>query len=181
MDYIRLTIDVRPKDWRDPRLELRPSSIHGKGHFASEPFKAGEIVWVFGGTLFSREDIVAGRANERTLMRLDDNLWLGSTRERPIDDDYYLNHSCDPNLWITDTIKLTARRDIPAGIEVTMDYATHFDDHSWIMKNNCNCGCRDCRKIITGDDWKRKDLQERYKGHFTPFLNKRIAQTAIFD
>ena len=107
-----MTVEVHSKDWRDPRLVLRPSSIHGKGHFATRPFKAGEVVWVFGGTLFSKADIVAERANERTLMRLDDNLWLGSTAEKPIDDDYYLNHSCDPNLWIADAIKMTARRNI---------------------------------------------------------------------
>jgi uncharacterized protein len=174
-----LTIGVQPNDWRDSRLVLRLSSIHGKGHFASQPFKAGEVVWVFGGTLFSREDIVAGRANERTLMRLDKNLWIGSTTEKPLDDDYYLNHSCDPNLWITDAIKLTARRDIAAGEEVTMDYATHFDDPSWTMKNRCNCGSRSCRGTITGSDWMRKDLQEMYRGHFTPFLNTRISQIVL--
>ncbi len=169
-----MTIKVRPEDWRDPRLVLRPSSIHGKGHFASEPLKADEVVWVFGGTLFSREDIVAGRANERTLMRLDDNLWLGSTTEKPIDDDYYLNHSCDPNLWITDAIKMTARRDIAVGEEVTMDYATHFDDPSWTMKNACNCGSLNCRGTITGNDWMKNELRQAYRDHFTPYLNKRI-------
>ena len=114
-------------------------------------------------------------------MRLDDDLWLGSTKEKPIDDDYYLNHSCDPNLWITDAIKLTARRDILAGEEVTMDYATHFEDPSWTMKDACNCASRNCRRTITGNDWMKKELHVMYGDHFTPFLNTRIARMLVSD
>jgi SET domain-containing protein len=37
----------------------------------------------------------------------------------------YGNHSCDPNLWHADVVTITARRDIAAGEELTIDYATH--------------------------------------------------------
>ena len=35
--------------------------------------------------------------------------------------DEYLNHSCDANAWLEDEVTLTARRDIAAGEEITLD------------------------------------------------------------
>ncbi len=163
------------KDWLDPRLELRQSSIHGKGLFASQPFRVVEVVMVFGGTLFSKEDVAAGKANNRTLMQVDENLWLGDPVDQPLGMAYFLNHSCDPNLWISGGTKLTARREVAAGEEVTMDYSTHFADPSWTMRDTCNCGSRNCRRIVTGRDWEQKDLQHRYRSHFSPLLNKAIS------
>lgn len=32
----------------------------------------------------------------------------------------------------------------------------------------CSCGLSDCRGYITGNDWKRAELHERYKGYFSP-------------
>ena len=166
----------REKDWLDHRLTLRESSIHGKGLVATQRFRVDELVIEYGGTLFSDEDIVAGRANNRTLLQVDDDLWLGDPAGQPLGAGYFLNHSCDPNLWITDGVKLTARREIVAGEEVTMDYATHFADPSWTMKNSCNCGAPCCRRTITDMDWMLKDLQQRFDGHFSPFLNKLISR-----
>ena len=37
----------------------------------------------------------------------------------------------------------------------------------------CSCGSSFCRKRVTGKDWRILELQERYKGHFLPFINKR--------
>lgn len=68
------------------------------------------------GTVFSKAEIDAGRANKRTLMQIDEELWLGSRIDEPLSDDYFLNHSCDPNLWMLDEVTLVARRDIPLGM-----------------------------------------------------------------
>ena len=173
------TFPYGERDWRDTRLKLQPSVIHGKGHVAKKPFDEGEIVIVFGGTLFTAEDIHMGKANPRTLMRVTEDLWLGSHADKPIDDDYYLNHSCDPNIWLIDEARLAARRRISAGEEITMDYATHFDDPDWSMKTVCNCRSTPCRGRITGNDWMSEDLQKRYASHFTPYLNQRIAKLQI--
>ena len=171
----------RDRSWLDPRLALRKSLIHGKGLVATQSFGVDEVVVVFGGTLFSKEDIAAGKANNRTLMQVDEDLWLGDPANQPLGEDYFLNHSCDPNLWITGDVTLTARKNIDPGEEVTMDYATHFADPTWTMKNTCNCGSQHCRRIITGRDWMRKDQQARYRGHFTPFLNMRITRLERSD
>ena len=176
MDRSRFTTSYREKSWLDPRITPGHSSIHGKGLFAAEPFRVGEVLIVFGGSLFSREDIAAGKANNRTLMQVDENLWLGDPADHALGEDYFINHSCDPNLWITEGVNLTARMEIILGEEVTMDYATHFADASWTMNGSCRCGSKLCRRVITGRDWMLQDLQERYSGHFSPLLKMRITR-----
>ena len=82
------------------------------------------------------------------------------------------NHSCDSNLWMRDALTLEARRDIAAGEEVTIDHALQTSLANWEMA--CHCGSSRCRKLVRGDDWMRPELQDRYRGHFSPFLNRRI-------
>jgi uncharacterized protein len=38
----------------------------------------------------------------------------------------------------------------------------------------CRCGSQNCRRIVTGRDWMKKELQERYRGWFCWFLQKKI-------
>jgi hypothetical protein len=44
---------------------------------------------------------------------------------------------------------------------------------AWSMA--CNCGSPHCRRIVANEDWRRPDVRERYAGHFSPLLNRRIA------
>ncbi len=39
----------------------------------------------------------------------------------------------------------------------------------------CECGARNCRGTVTGKDWRRRELQERYRGYFSAYLARRIA------
>jgi SET domain-containing protein len=88
-----------------------------------------------------------------------------------------LNHSCDSNLWMADEVTLVARRDIAAGEELTVDYALHTADPDWELDGPCNCGSALCRGTVRGSDWRLAEIQERYRGHFSPFINERIAKT----
>ncbi len=175
MGPTNLVSRYRLSTWLEPRLELRTSLIHGKGLIAVRSIKRGDMVIIFGGTLFTKEDIAAGKADNRMLMQVDEESWLGNQAEEPIGEDYFINHSCDPNLWMQDEVTLTARRSITAGEEATMDYAMHFADSAWTMKQSCSCGSSLCRGRIRGTDWMLDDLQRRYLGHFSPLLNQRIA------
>jgi hypothetical protein len=86
---------------------------------------------------------------------------------------HYGNHSCDPNLWWASPYTLIARRPIEAGDEVTSDYGTSTGTDDFLM--TCTCGCALCRGRVTGTDWRRPDLQERYGNHWVPALRARIA------
>jgi uncharacterized protein len=92
------------------------------------------------------------------------------------DDEYepvmlFLNHSCEPNVGFRGNIVLVSMREIQAGEELTTDYAL-FDDYEGSME--CNCGRSLCRRHIDGRDWQRPDLQERYLGYFSWYLERRI-------
>ena len=164
------------QSWIDPRIEIRTSPIGGKGMFAREPIKAGETVMLWGGVVLTKEDLQSGNYRKATLSAIGENLWLG---DAPDGEDFaadYTNHSCDPNLWMGDENTLTARRDISTGEELTADYMMWEANEDYQAAWQCSCGSRLCRRQISGKDWRLPELQARYKNHFSPFLNKRIAK-----
>lgn len=48
------------------------------------------------------------------------------------------------------------------------------DDDDYAVE--CNCGSASCRKILTGGDRRRTDLQEKYKGFFSSYLEEKIGR-----
>jgi len=83
----------------------------------------------------------------------------------------HLNHSCDPNVGVQGQIVFVALRDIGKDGELTIDYAMIDDEPGAI---ECNCGTATCRKIITGNDWMKKELQRKYNGYFSWFIQRRL-------
>src|SRR6266480_4155657 len=69
-------------------------------------------------------------------------------------------------------ITFVAMRDIPAGEELTHDWAMTDDDDYSV---ECNCGARNCRKTLSGKDWQRPELQKKYAGYFSAYLARKIA------
>ena len=87
-----------------------------------------------------------------------------------------MNHSCDSNTWMKDARTIIARKNIKPNEEVTIDYALFESTDDWIGPWECKCESPLCRKQYTGKDWMNPELQKRYKGHFSPFNNKRISK-----
>jgi hypothetical protein len=85
---------------------------------------------------------------------------------------HYGNHSCDPTMWPVSAFELATSRPIITGEELTIDYGLISDDDDFGMA--CACGSVGCRGIVSGADWRRVDLQARYKGHWPPGLQRRI-------
>jgi uncharacterized protein len=158
--------------WIDPRLEVRPSPIHSRGIFATAPVEVGETLIIWGGEVFTREQIAAGEALEHSYTAISEDLFLGHTAEHGRSADDYINHSCDPTVWMLDEVTLAARRALAPGDEITIDYVMYLDS-DWEPRA-CRCGSRLCRKWITHEDWRRPELFERYRYHFSPFINERI-------
>ncbi|HKY94290.1 MAG TPA: SET domain-containing protein-lysine N-methyltransferase [Kiloniellales bacterium] len=162
--------------WFSPKVEKRPSRIDGIGLFAREPIAAGELVVVKGGHVMTREqrDEVALTLGPAEI-QIDDHLFIGPVTEAErYEAMMHLNHSCDPNVGIRGQIAFVAMRAIAAGEELGFDYATG-DDDDWEM--DCHCGAAQCRGRITGQDWRKPELQQRYAGWFSLYLERRIAQS----
>ncbi len=166
------------KSWIDPRIEVKQAST-GRGMFSSAAINTGEIVMIWGGTVFTNEEKNMGMVKKYTASRIDEHHWLGGKLDEPDSEDQFLNHSCDPNIWLQDEVTLIARRDIEVGEHITADYSTWSIDPDWIMDEECRCGAKICRHIITGNDWKLRELQQRYRGHFTPYINEMIDELSI--
>ncbi len=158
-----------------PDTELRPSAVQGKGLFACVDMPAGTVVEVMGGMPMTDAELVAyTRTTDRyNSIQVEENLHLVEPADVTATRNGSINHSCDSNLWMTDAVTFVARRAITAGEEITLDYAL-FTTVPWEL-SPCCCGAPDCRGTVTGDDWKRPDVQARYAGHFSPFINARIA------
>lgn len=167
----------RKTTWYDPRVEIRPSGIQGGGMFALAPIRAGETVSVVGGAPMTDDEFAAYRAGVKryNAAQIAENLHLVDLVQTPDCLEGSINHSCDSNLWMNDEVTIAARRDIAAGDELTLDYALMTSDPTWRLDRRCQCGTLACRHIVTGDDWRLPEAQQRYMGHFAPFLNDRIA------
>jgi predicted nucleotidyltransferase len=170
-------------EWVDPRIEIRPRSMAGRGMFACSPIGQGERVMVWGGHVFAAADVEAGRAAPGSTVYIGEETFLGSppeayNRERDDRGDF-INHSCDPNVWMQDENTLVARREIAAGEELTLDYALFEGDENNVKPWICRCGSVLCRHRITGKDWRLAELQRHYQGNFSPFINERIRRQKV--
>ncbi len=155
--------------WLDPRVVVAPSPIEGRGLFAREPIEEGEVVMRLGGEVLTDDEFAARSLVKYSALAIDDGLNL-LLDDSPVN---FGNHSCDANLWMTNEVTSGARHRIEAGEEVTVDYALHTADLPWSMP--CRCDSPVCHGVVTNDDGRRPDVQQRYAGHFSPFLNRRIA------
>ncbi len=154
-------------------VEVRPSPIEGRGLFATAPIAPGEVVMGFGGRLVTRAELEAMIVPSDVYIdciSVEDGIDLVMP---PGQDVHFANHSCDPNIWHTDAFTVVARREIAAGDEITVDYATHSDAPGDLFV--CSCGSELCRGVVTGADWRRPELRERYGDHWVPVLLERIA------
>jgi len=149
-----------------------PSLIDGSGIFAVEPIKKGEVIAIKHGNQIAGIDFQKMRLAGHPELQIGDDLYIAPASSEEIPNSMiYINHSCEPNIGMKDLITFVAMHDIRQGEELTIDYAM-IDDRDISMK--CSCGRKNCRKIILGRDWMKKDLQKKYNGYFSPYIQKKI-------
>lgn len=156
-----------------PKAAVQESSIHGRGLFAIASIAKGEIVCVKGGYIFNRQTLDSMpdwyRAAE---IQIAEDLFIGPLTEPEREGSMiFSNHSCEPNIGVQGQITFVAMREIEAGEELTHDWATTDDDDYQL---ECHCGAATCRKVITGRDWRKAELQAKYAGHFSWYLTEKI-------
>ncbi len=84
--------------------------------------------------------------------------------------EWYLNHSCDGNCGFNEEGNFVAIRDIEQREELTYDYALAETNPNFNMR--CTCGSKNCRKNITGNDWRDEDFTARNREHMLPRLRR---------
>jgi hypothetical protein len=159
--------------YRSPKTTVRSSPTEGHGLFAAAPVGRGEVVCVKGGHLLDR----AGLAEHRSVinqaeLQVTDDLFLAPATEAEFGRVMmFLNHSCEPNVGVQGQIVFVAMRDVAVGEELTLDYAMIDCDTEPMA---CRCGAAGCRGVITGRDWERPDLRQKYGSHFAWYLLEKM-------
>ncbi len=162
--------------WRSLKSEVRASPIHGRGLFAISNIAKNEMVMVKGGHIISRKQLREINAQLGPVeIQIGDDLFIAPvTREEREGSMLYSNHSCDANLGVRGNIVFGALRDIAAGEELTHDWCTTDDDNYTV---ECKCRAPGCRRVLTGKDWQKPELQAKYAGYFSWYLAEKIAAT----
>lgn len=165
----------RVRSWITPKaVKGGASGIEGLGVHAIEPIPSGEVVAVKGGHIVSGET-AAGlpeSIRDSAFQIAADRFLAALTRDEHDGVMMRVNHSCEPNVGLGGNVLLVSMRDIAAGEELTLDYALFLADPDFAMA--CHCGAVTCRGTVTGTDWMRADLQERYRGWFSWWLQQKI-------
>jgi SET domain-containing protein len=168
---------ARKYSWLNPKLYIKDTGKYGKGVFAGEEIKKGELCAIFGGHILSfKEEARLPQKYRDTGIQILDQFVISTILKKELADNF--NHSCDPNAGINGQIFLVAMRRIKKKEQVTFDYAmclTYNKKYApYFYKTKCFCGSKDCRGFITANDWKIPGLQEKYKGFFSWYIQKRI-------
>jgi len=119
-----------PLSYISPKAAVKPSPIAGRGLFAVEPIRQGEIVCIKGGHIFDSKKLreISARLGPAEI-QIEDDLFIGPVHEEEREGCMiFSNHSCAPN----------------------------------------------SRKVITGQDWRKKELQDKYRGFMSAYLQRKI-------
>lgn len=140
----RLFPDAAEAIYRTDLVHVRESSVSGTGAFAAGDVLAGTRLMPLTGTVVRRDQVDMDTIEVGILQIGDDKFLIAAGGP-----DDYINHSCDPNVAFTpDGMGYYALRDIQAGEEFLIDYATSEYDSGW--KVTCLCGSSACRGVVTG-------------------------------
>jgi hypothetical protein len=131
----------------------------------------GTVLVVLGGEIIAATDELGDHG-----VQITETLVLAAPSSADFGVADYLNHSCDPNSGFLGQIILVALRPIAQHEQVTFDYAMCLYPVEGVTRYElrCSCGSPLCRELVTEDDWQIPALQDRYRGHFQPFLQRII-------
>ena len=140
-------------DW----IRVSDSAIHGRGVYARRDIPDGTLVIEYVGEritkaesrrreLERRKRVQRGEEGIVTIFDLNERFDLDGRGDDNVA--RFINHSCRPNCQAEQRrgrIWIVARRDIPAGAELTFDYG--FPYREWRL-HPCRCGERGCAGYI---------------------------------
>ena len=163
-----LRVKPKPK-WR--RLHIKDK---GYGLFATQTIQPGELIiqyeekphfLISKSYMDKKYTILEKQLFEKYSYPINSEVWT-SRSDRPRDW-IHINHSCDPNAWL-EGLDLVARKLIPQGDEITIEYATFMDEQ--MASFECHCNSMDCRKMIKGTDFNLS-FMETYENHCSQYIS----------
>lgn len=165
-----------PHRWISPKTKSYESPIQGLGLIATENIILGKTILIYGGIIVPKSNIVKYRSQLGHIgIQIDDNFFICPTSREELGKTGIVNHSCNPNVGFKSSVELIAIDNVNSNDELVLDYAFM---ESYFEPFKCNCGSTNCRGTITQDDWKIKEIQEKYGRYFSPYLKSKINRQA---
>lgn len=142
------------------RLDLRASSIHGRGVFASADIPEGTGIGRYGGRRVSVEDDRWPRPTSTSeptyAFVLSDGSYIDGAHGGNLT--RFINHSCEPNCIAYEVqgsrglgVEIMALRSIAQGEELLLDYQLDIAA-SDADRYPCHCGTRECRGTMAAQE-----------------------------
>jgi hypothetical protein len=169
-----------PKAW----IKIQPSKIiKGQvGAFALKNFKKGEVIVrdeefqdnnVMSVSEYNKLDTVTKELVKAHSTITTDSVYMPANINylRPLN---YFNHSCDPNTGFDVVGNYVAMKKISKGTEFLLDYS--FLNTNPDYKMYCSCGSKDCRNVITGNEWKNKQFVKKNKKYFYSAVRRMLTE-----
>jgi SET domain-containing protein len=166
--------------WLNSKLKVKDSPMGGKGTFAVKSIKKGEKLLIMGGFItFIKDELDLPSEFNDNGLQITEDLVISVRDKKNLGGINFVNHSCNPNAGINGQIFLVAMKNITAGEEITFDYAMTLYSSKNVpkYKMKCDCKAKNCRGVITSDDWKITELQKKYDGYFQYYLQEKINKT----
>ncbi len=153
----------------NPKVIVKETGKYGKGLYADEDIKKGEVIadWT-GGKIYGAEkcsDLPKEVANHA--IQFEEHKWIDTKGIGR-----FFNHSCEPNCGVKDKFQIITMRDIKKGEELTFDYEM-TEDSDWRME--CKCGSKSCRKIIRAYKNMPEKIRKKYAGYISEWLVEEYA------
>ena len=140
---------------RGRRIQVRRSGVHGKGVFALQALKRGEMIIEYIGEVISWDEALDRHPHDPSqpdhtfYFHIDDGRVIDASRRGNAA--RWFNHSCAPNCEADEVrgrVFIKALRSIKAGEELTYNYGLTIDERytpSLKKRFACHCGARECR------------------------------------
>ncbi len=147
-------------------VEVRDSSVHGRGVYATQLIRKGARIIEYAGKRMAWADVPNDDDDPHTFIF---GLDHGQVINAEIDGNEarWINHSCDPNceaIGEDGGIFIYALRDIQPGEELSYDYALQLDEpitKKLIREHKCHCGTSRCRGTMLEIKKKRTRAKSR--------------------
>jgi len=135
----------RVNGYISPNTETRSSTIHGLGLFAKKNLKKGVVVAGWGGKILTKQEVqkLPKIIGNNYALEVYPGFYLAETKKSEIDASDFINHSCQPNCEIVNTIIMRTKQTIKKDEELTADFSSPHG-----KKTRCSCGTQGCKIFV---------------------------------
>lgn len=138
-------------------IQVRSSSVHGRGAFASSRVRSGQLIGNYTGRHIDDEQARLRNDGLTFLFALSEGGYIDGADGG--NDTRFINHSCEPNCraeeyWLAGSlqVRIKALRAITENEELLLDYSLIVDVSEQPSNCPCHCGAATCRRTMVSAD-----------------------------